>query len=235
MFILAQPTFTVHELQDLDYQILEELISLRKEVAEANKKIERLESKDSAGDTYIRWGRKSCPDNETSLVYTGFMAGSDKSHSGAGSNYLCLTDTPIWDQYRDGKVNSYGRITGAEYQFWNQRSTGAAEFFGDNMYNHNAPCAVCYTKRRVSVMVPGRNICSKGWTMEYSGYLVTGYHGDKSATEYVCLDRRPEKVINGDADDEDNRLYLVEATCSGSLACPPYVAGREITCVVCSL
>jgi hypothetical protein len=167
-------------------------------------------------------------------LYLGFMAGSNRNHPGTGSNYLCLTDTPLWDQYKNGQIDSYGRITGVEYQFTNHKP-GAAEFFGGNMLNHNAPCAVCHTKSRVSVMIPGRNKCYNGWRMEYSGYLVTGSFSDKSATQYVCLDKRPEKVFNGNSNHDDNMLFLVEGSCGGSLACPPYVAGREITCVVCSL
>jgi len=161
------------------------------------------------------------------------MAGSDKAMPGTGSNYLCLPEDPTWDHY-DTSVESVGKITGAEYQFWHHRSTGASAFFGDNMYNHNAPCALCLTSKSTSVMIPGRTNCYDGWTKEYGGYLVSGYYGDKSATEYVCLDRRPEKVVNGDEDDDDNRLYFVESICGKSLACPPYVADRELACVVCS-
>lgn len=247
IFLLAQPVFTESEQlctlrQDMDYRISEELILLRNEVFTATSEIERLqneinehrdEQKVAGGDLYTRWGRRSCPDNGTSQVYTGFMAGSNNSHSGTGSNYICLSDRPTWDHYSG--VTSQGKITGVEYQFWHHRETGAAEYFGDNMFNHNAPCAVCYTKRRVAVMLPGRNKCYDGWTTEYEGYLVSGPYSDSSATEYVCLDRRPEKVINGDKDDDDNRLYLVEGTCGESLSCPPYEAGRELTCVVCSL
>lgn len=162
------------------------------------------------------------------------MAGSDKSHPGTGSNYLCLSDEPTWGHV-DTTVESLGKLTGVEYQFWNHRSSGAYEFLGDNMFNHNAPCAVCLSQRSVSIMIPGRASCYEGWTKEYGGYLVSGYHGDSSATQYVCLDGRPEKVVNGDADDEDNRLYFVEAVCGKSLACPPYIGGREIACVVCSI
>ncbi|XP_053373333.1 uncharacterized protein LOC128546565 [Mercenaria mercenaria] len=227
---------------DYDYKIIQELILLRQDLTAAKEEIRRQqveiqalkEAEKSIGSTYIRWGRKVCPENGTNLIYSGFMGGSDKEQPGTGSNYLCLTAEPLWDHFKD-TAESLGKITGVEYQFWNHRSNGAADFFGDNMFNHNAVCAVCQTKRSTSLMIPGRNRCYDGWTMEYSGYLVSGYYGDKSATEYVCLDRRPEKVVNGDADDEDNRLYLVEGICGKSLACPPYVGGREITCVVCTL
>lgn len=168
------------------------------------------------------------------LCITGYMAGSDKKHPGTGSNYLCLTVKPKWGHFTDTRVESLGKITGVEYKFTNHR-TGASDFFGENMYNHNAPCALCHTKRRTSVMIPGTTRCQDGWMMEYSGYIVSGNYADESATEYVCLDRRPGMVLNGNANNDDNRLYMVEGTCGGSLACPPYVSGREITCVVCSM
>ncbi|XP_053374314.1 uncharacterized protein LOC128546927 [Mercenaria mercenaria] len=195
----------------------------------------RAKSK-TAGDTYARWGRTTCPGNGTTRLYTGYMAGSHRSHIGTGSNYLCLTNEPLWDHFEES-VASLGKITGTEYRFNEHRSNGAADFLGDYMYNQKVPCAICHTQRSVSVMIPGRNRCYDGWTMEYRGYLVSGYTGDTNATEYVslCLDRRPEKLHDGTTAGTDNRLYFVEGICGKTLTCPPYVSGLEITCVVCSV
>lgn len=162
------------------------------------------------------------------------MAGHDIEWTGTGSNYLCLSGEPSWAHY-DTKVESLGKLTGSEYRFYHHDSNGAADFLGENMRNHNAPCAVCQINRSTTVMIPGRTNCYGGWTMEYTGYLISGYHADKSSSEYVCLDGRPEKVVNGDAEENDNRLYFVEAVCGKSLPCPPYVNGRELACVVCSI
>ena len=165
------------------------------------------------------------------------MAGSNKNHTGTGSNYICLTDTPLWDNYKDNNKKwgeSLGKITGTEYRFYYHRQNGAADFFGDNIFNHKAPCAVCHTQKRISAMFPGTNKCFDGWRMEYSGYLVSGFFCDVASSKYVCLDRRPEKVPNGWAYKTDNRLYLVEAVCGKSLPCPYYIKGREVTCAVCS-
>lgn len=227
---------------ETNYRILEELILLRQEITALNEKVTKQQGEinilkkeqEVVGSTYIRWGRTVCPGNRTSIVYSGFMAGSNKEHPGTGSNYVCLAAEPLWDHFED-TIESLGKITGVEYQFWHHRSNGASNFLGKNMYNHNAPCVVCHAKRSISVMIPGRNKCYDGWTMEYSGYLVSNYYDAVSAAEYVCLDRRPEKVVNDEADDDDNRLYFVEGICGKGLACPPYVHGREITCVVCSL
>ncbi|WAR30223.1 hypothetical protein MAR_032765 [Mya arenaria] len=125
---------------------------------------------------------------------------------------------------------------GAVYVRWGRTyANGGAQFFGKNLYDHDAPCAVCHTSRQASVMIPGRNQCYPGWTKEYAGYLVAGLSGTshKSPTNYVCLDSGAEYEASDYRDDNGKLMYLVEAMC-GSLRCPPYVQYREITCVVCS-
>jgi hypothetical protein len=67
----------------------------------------------------------------------------------------------------------------------------------------------------------------------FSGYLVSGAHGHKSASEYICLDSDAEMLAGGVANTDGRVIYLVEGIC-GTLKCPPYVQGRELTCVVCS-
>ena len=51
---------------------------------------------------------------------------------------------------------------------------------------------------------------------------------------FVCLDDDPETIQGGAADKNGALFYLTEARC-GSLPCPNYIDGRELTCVVCSL
>ncbi|KAH3779879.1 hypothetical protein DPMN_157687 [Dreissena polymorpha] len=82
-------------------------------------------------------------------------------------------------------------------------------------------------------MVPAKLTCFSGWTMEYSGYLVAGSALHEAATEYICLDGKPEMVPGKGENHNGKLMYLTEARC-GSLPCPPYVNGRELTCVVCS-
>ena len=54
----------------------------------------------------------------------------------------------------------------------------------------------------------------------------------QAPSEYVCVDKNGEKVRGGEADRNGKLFYQVEAVC-GSLPCPPYKNGREMTCVVC--
>ncbi|KAH3864788.1 hypothetical protein DPMN_027814 [Dreissena polymorpha] len=83
-------------------------------------------------------------------------------------------------------------------------------------------------------MIPGRNKCLDGWTLEYEGYLVAGDILHSAASEFICLDAKPESLPNDSGDNNGKLFYFAEARCGGSLKCPPYVDGRELTCVVCT-
>ena len=55
-------------------------------------------------------------------------------------------------------------------------------------------------------MIPARNQCYDGWTMEYKGYLVGGRYGHDAASEVVCLDGDPE-IIQGGASNDNGKLF----------------------------
>jgi len=181
------------------------------------------------GSTYIRWGRASCPQNGTETVFSGYAAGSHYTHTGAAANTLCLPSDPLWGEYNDA-TNGHAYIYGAEYEISGSYSD---QFFKKNMYENDVPCAVCRSVRTSILMIPGRNACYDGWTVEYAGYLSAGHHGHNSATEYVCLDADPEVVAGRQADNNGRLFYIVESMC-GALSCPPYIEGRALTCVVCT-
>ncbi|XP_045170141.2 uncharacterized protein LOC123532676 [Mercenaria mercenaria] len=215
-------------------QYKDEIQNLTSRLNEKDTQIAKLEAASGSGSSYVRWGRTTCPGNGTDIVYSGYMGtASNDFKVGTGSNYLCLSEKPQWDHYEDS-IESLGKIAGVEYQFVNHRGNGASNFFGYNVYNDNAPCAVCHTRRSSSIMIPGRMDCYSGWTKEYNGYLVSGWVGQSHDSEFICLDRRPETVVGGKTDDDEARLFFVEAVCGKSLECPPYIHGRELTCVVCS-
>ena len=118
---------------------------------------------------------------------------------------------------------------GAEYQV----SYGFNPFT-KNLHDHEAPCVVCFVKSRGSMlMMPARNDCPSGWTEEYHGYLMTGNYGHKKAYDFICVDENAEYVPGSQANNNGALLYFVEGVC-GSLPCNPYVAGRELTCAVCT-
>jgi hypothetical protein len=120
---------------------------------------------------------------------------------------------------------------GAEYNVYNADSS---LLFGENLRDWDVQCAVCrVTSRATVLMIPARNECYDGWTREYAGYLMAGRRDHAAASQYVCVDAAPETLDGSVKDDNGKLFYLVEGRC-GSLKCPPYVEGRELTCVVCS-
>ncbi|WAR23002.1 hypothetical protein MAR_036671 [Mya arenaria] len=177
------------------------------------------------GSLYIRWGRSSCPAN-TELVYHGFTAGKKYNAYGGGTNEQCLPNEPTWGRYDDAVAPFGGRIYGAEIDL-----NEATKYFPNNVNNQDIPCAVCKTHFALNLMIPARNNCYIGWTLEYSGFLMAGtFTSGSDGYNHICVDGNPEFLQHGGTDDNQNILYLVEAQC-GSLPCPPYVQNRELACV----
>ena len=98
-------------------------------------------------------------------------------------------------------------------------------------YN-DAPCAACYTPKSATIMIPARKTCPRGWRKEYGGYVMAGAFFHQRRNTYVCVDGDPEAREEGGAN-AGALFFNTEAAC-GALPCPPFVSGREITCVVCS-
>ena len=187
----------------------------------------------------MRWGRSSCPSNDTEQVYSGYAAGSYHGDTGAATNYLCLSPVALWAKYTD-TVDSGAKLYGAEYEFWNTDASNKAGadqrsnlFFGKPVVDDNVPCSVCRSSRSSVLMIPGRNTCLNGWNLVYARYFASGAHHHAAATEYVCLDANPETLPSGFSDQNGKLSYFVEGVC-GSLECPPYVNERELTWAVCS-
>ena len=156
------------------------------------------------------------------------MGGSHYTHPGGRSNYLCLPNDPIYDKYKTGNQGS-SYIYGAEFEI-NQQ----INIFPVNPHDHDAVCAVCHTESRGShVMIPARNVCPSGWTMEYKGYLMTEHYNHKGRTQFICVDGEPDVETGTNANLNGALLYFVEGHC-GALPCAPYVQGKELTCVVCT-
>lgn len=146
---------------------------------------------------------------------------------------VCLPKDPIWQKYHDA-LQDGGLMYGAEYD---DRATGGTReslLMEKNNYEKDVPCAVCHVQQRSSmIMIPGRSECYPGWTKEFWGYLMSGRNDLKAATNYYCVDADQEAIIGRGKDDNGFLLYFVEGRC-GSLPCPPYINGRELTCVVCT-
>ena len=187
----------------------------------------------NCGQTYVRWGRTTCPGNQsTELVYSGRAGGSWFSTGGGATNYLCMPDNPDYLQY-NSRVQGRNYVYGVEYE----PSSGQPLRLNPNVHAHNVPCAVCMAVSRCSLlMIPGKTSCPVSWTTEYVGYLMSAAQDHDLPTTYECVDKDPESVPGLDSYgwNSGSAIFIhVEASCNG-MACPPYVAGRELTCVVCT-
>ena len=147
--------------------------------------------------------------------------------SGDGTNMLCLPDSLTWGKYKDGDDRQRGHVYGVEIDI------EGSNIFPRDVNNQDQPCVLCHTENAVAHMFPGRVTCFPGWSLQYAGYLMSSEHGANINREYFCMDSDPEARMGGGADNNQGIVYLTEGRC-GSLPCPPYVDGREMSCAVCS-
>ena len=66
------------------------------------------------------------------------------------------------------------------------------------------------------------------------GYLMTESWGHKSSQDFICVDWEAESVPGSQSSYDGALLYLVQANYGYFSKCPPYYAGRELTCAVCT-
>ena len=144
------------------------------------------------------------------------------------SNTVCLHNRPTFEKYSDS-VDTSQYIYGVEYEV---NKYNVFKKTGQN--NKDAPCAVCEVESRgTHLMVPGRNLCPEGWTLEYQGYLMSEHYGHKGRSSAICVDHDAEGFPRTEKDLNGNLWYTLQAAC-GSLPCGPYINGRELTCAVCT-
>ena len=179
-----------------------------------------------AGATYVRWGRTTCPTgNGTELLYAGRTAGPLHSQKGGGANLLCLPDIPEYLPTAN-TIAEHSAIYGAEYHVGNSIKQYA--------YNQNAPCAVCYTPTRSTmVMIPAWTHCPASWTKEYVGYIMTSWRAN-SRLIFECVDKDLEYVPGEGRDVNGVLLHIAEVVCNTGINCPPYQTGKELSCTICT-
>ncbi|CAH1801505.1 unnamed protein product [Owenia fusiformis] len=190
----------------------------------------------AGGAVYVRWGRTTCPNNAEN-VYSGVMGGSFHSQTGSGANFLCLPKEPEWGKTVAG-FQSDARIYGVEFGNF-ENSPFLTDNFPDPskpanwLYDHDAVCAVCRVQQRNSkVMIPALKSCPELWTLEYKGYLMSQQISHQKS-EFICFDEAPEADIAGHENRDGGIIRVVEGAC-GSLPCPNYIDGYELTCAVCT-
>lgn len=80
-----------------------------------------------------------------------------------------------------------------------------------------------------------KTVYPSNWTTEYVGYLMSSKSTYTLPTTNECVDKHPNSVEGLDGAGQNSGSGLlnhVGASCNG-MACPPYEAGRELTCMVC--
>jgi hypothetical protein len=182
---------------------------------------------DGGGVLYTRWGRSSCPATAT-LVYSGIMGGAQSGQSGSGSNLLCLTSDPTWDEFDPG--DQLGALMyGAQY-----KTSGGGLPSKVGLNNFDVPCAVCLKDTTsMTLLMPGTNVCPAAFATEYKGYLMASSYNQQQNNTFICVDRDMEALPGTVFNNPSALLYPTEGEC-GSLPCPPYVQDRELTCCVCT-
>jgi len=173
---------------------------------------------DARTSTFVHWGSSQCG-SSAQLVYSGVVGGSWYNDPGAAANYLCLTMSPVLSSR--SLPSAYAHLFGAEYE------TKAEHFQEDPV------CAVCRAAFSTTIMIPGTNVCSPGWHLQYNGYLMANHYAYNAQFEYVCVDSSLESSQHSAAN-ENGALFHFTATVCGSLPCPPYANNKVVTCAVCS-
>ena len=181
----------------------------------------------SGGVTYVRWGRTTCPNTTgTELVYAGRAAGGNRENTGGTNDILCLPEEPEYMNFTQD-LDPRTTINGVEYK------TNYDQPLYE-VHNQNAPCAICHViQRESSLMIPARISCPGTWTLEYSGYLMTGHKDENGRQSATCVDKDPE-TVRGEAENTIGvRFQHIKVTCNG-IQCPPYDSQKELTCAVCT-
>ncbi len=161
--------------------------------------------------TYERIGNTECHGAEK--IYNGVTVSYNTSAHYTGFRCLSTNASDIIYQdiseYNNTEEIFYGKA--AEYKTFTKSN------------NHNAACAVCMVKERGSIMVlPGTNKCLDSWTMEYSGYLMTGN---------TCVDIKMIVIATTDTYNGGPTLRHEVATTEIS---NEYEKDKVLSCVVCS-
>ena len=172
-----------------------------------------------------------CPDM---WLYEGITVGSSWNQAGT-AEFLCLHREPQFHRVSSGQQDFRAKIYGTEY-----RALDSAPDFS-HIHHHDVSCSVCYTPTRsTKITIPGRTTCPADWTMEYTGYLMTGRHTtDHFSRVPVCVNVNSQPIPGTGASVQLDRslLYFIEVVCTGipcSNTASSYQDGVEIACVVCT-
>jgi len=187
---------------------------------------------DASSETsvYTRWGATECEATNSRLIYTGFIAGEKKSHTGGGANSLCMT--------LDGAVAPSGYSDESQNGNLLYHSEYRNNQVLDKNANGDAACAVCeYTSKLRDVYIQwGRSkSCDNSHADVYKG-LVMGswWSGENQKSMHICVDYEREGHGQSQASQEaGNSLYTTEME-DGSANENAYTNNVEVGCAACA-
>ena len=155
------------------------------------------------------------------------MANGYYAHTGTGSKYLCLPETPTYVQTEES-IAPLGLLYTTEYETHD-------DVFNTPTHSYDAPCAVCYVPRSAIVMMPAQMACPNSWNLEYNGFLMSNYNSHPHNYDHVCVDQFPERIAGSQHSKDAALLYFEAADCGTSfLPCLPYKNKVPLSCVVCT-
>ena len=164
--------------------------------------------------TYERIGYKECPKGQdVEKIYDGITVSYNTSSHYTGFRCMSTNESYIKyhgiSNYTSTEQIIFGKV--AEYKTFTKAN------------DHNAACVVCRVKGRGSIMIlPGTFECLVSWTMEYSGYLMTGN---------TCVDTNMTTIAS-------TRIYNGGPTLRHEVATSEiyneYDEYKVLSCVVCS-
>ena len=83
--------------------------------------------------------------------------------------------------------------------------TSSDYIFDKHVFNEDAPCVFCNSQFPTTAVIPARVNCYPGWTLQYSGYLVTNsITAGRESYDSICLDKNPDFIPHSEADDDDD-------------------------------
>eukprot|EP00049_Salpingoeca_infusionum_P023736 m.13631 g.13631 ORF g.13631 m.13631 type:complete len:4451 (+) comp5977_c0_seq1:73-13425(+) len=176
--------------------------------------------------TYVNHGRDSCESGSTRL-YAGWLAGSHYTHSGSGSQRICMHDDPQYLQYNSGDAGG-AQVYQTEYE-----TSGSSFPAWTRLHDREARCSVCARSgtQSGSLMIPARKSCPNGMTMDYWGMLMSEHYTHKKS-QFVCVNNNAQ--LSGSTSNDNGALfYFTEADTANGYILPGYLQGHELPCIVC--
>ena len=124
-------------------------------------------------------------------------------------------------------THNKGICYGAVYEMLGQSAP-----YPSSLDSKLAPCVVCAAERKsTTVMIPARNDCPTGWSLEYHGHLLSSHYATDKKSQSLCFDDNIEGL--NPTGTSGHHLYRVGVDVGYGLP-SSFPSARELTCAVCS-